>query len=190
MRYRWRVNPQSHPPQDVAPGERLSRDFPATSTHVHVPLLTPLARCCRAAPPATTAPHSIAPCAVLCLVLRPGLGNTQQAAQGAGQKTRKRVSIFHIKKYFLFVPNLFPKCSQFVPKTICSGRRPIYKGFKAFRLLKNAVFPCSQEKQSPTPLCCACHAMHTPACGHKKAASKGGGWWRWVAGVGLPGALA
>ena len=177
-------------PQDVAPGERLSRGFPAASIHIRMRLPARQARRCWAAPQPLRSTALPAPCSVLCLVLRPGLGNTLQISQGTGQKTRKRVSIFHIKKYFLFVPNLFPKCSQFVPKTICSGQRAIYKGLKAFWLSKNAVFPCSQEKQSPAPLCCACRTMHTPACRHKKAASKGGGWWRWVAGVGLPGALA
>lgn len=134
-----------NPPQDAAPGKYPSRRFPAPSTRIrrHQDNAPRLRQPSTTVQPITRTCHTFAWCRSLHLT-KP---RSQPKAQARDMvRTRKRTSIFHIKKYFLFVPNLFPKCSHFVPKTICSSQHPIYKGFKAFLFSKNAVFPCSQEK--------------------------------------------
>ena len=46
--------------------------------------------------------------------------SSQSDHKQRADRRSKELSIFHIEKYFLFVPKTFPLCSQFVPKTFRS----------------------------------------------------------------------
>ena len=117
-----------------------SRTLPATATHAHPAQPKHIAitrsataqRLCTGAVPRPLKQHSSQP-------------NKQT-------KQRKEQSIFHIKKISLYVPNLFPKCSHFVPKTIHSCLPLIYLGYKPIWLKESALFPCSQEKSTPSAM--------------------------------------
>lgn len=92
-------------PKDGAPRERPSRRFPGQCAMAHPAQRQPAAR----GHPQQSQRHSTpSPCH---RYLEP-----QPSQPGHRQKEIKEHYIFHIKKYSLFVPTLFPECSHFVPK--------------------------------------------------------------------------